>query len=1173
MFFKRQKPFIQNFVLTIILLGGLLGVLPVGASSGATPRVTIFTPSYPVGMDRGESRLVSYRLTEAGNISGEFTSRTYRFYTQYDEPLSDLMGPYPTSIKINALQTNEWDERVTLPAPVVDQARSMGQYTLVLKTTFTGKSSSGAGFEAQASLLLLLSPAAFSKNTPTYGATVSSDPSLRWNGSTGAVDYEYCLDTVNNDACDTGWIGTSDTNVSLQSLPPSTTFYWQVRANNTAGTTGANNGMWWSFKTACEVITVTNTNDSGPGSLRQAIADICPDGIVNFDPALAGQTITLTSNLIINKSLTIDGSGLSPQITISGGNVAHLEIGGTYPVVTISDLTIANGYTSGNGGAISMSITSKLTIINSTLRNNRAAVSGGAIFSYGGLKLQNTTVYQNQADTDGGAFAFEGNSYYLLVNSTVSQNQAGYHGGAISMIGNAEASIYNSTLAGNIAPKGSELGLHGNIFLYLNNTIFVCTPGSGYCYDTDPAVTVDVTNNSILGTGTLASYGLSELADNGGPTQTMGLFPTSSLIDAGNDSICANTFVNSLDQRGVSRPQGAHCDIGAYEADGTIVSTPPPTATATSTSTSTSTPTPTNTSTPTATPPYSYQPIYLSFTSSQTIGGVASADEDILKFDGTNWSLFFDGSDVGVGSSDLFAFYAVDSDTILMSFDSNVTVNGIAATPQDVLRFDATSLGSNTAGTFSLLFDGSDVGLSDASNEKIDALSVQPDASLLISTNGNPVVPGVSGGKDEDVLKFTPGSFGETTSGTWSMYFDGSDVGLSETSGEDVDGLDVIRGKVYLSTQGDFSVSGVSGADEDVFVCSATSLGDVTTCDYSSNLYFDGSTWGLSANDVDDFTVLTFDPLPTAVPTLTAIGTPTQTRTATIMPSVTNTPTVTSTRTPTPTNPSTSTPPSALYVHVIQPNGGETLTVGTTYRITWDSTPDIDKVWIGYKWCESCLDWIATEVPNTGYYDWNVFIGSLSATQFKIYVIGFDTGVGSGSDESDNYVTVLRPTATNTPLVTATPAVNTFLPVGDAYVTAGSPASNYGSATTLRTDASPDIHSYLRFDVQGLTGRVTKATLRIYANSTSSQGCTINSAGSNSWDENTITYNNAPSVGGTLGSSGAFGGGEWVEVDVTSYITGSGFYNLALTTPSSTAISFASRESLNAPQLIIETSP
>ncbi|HMB23820.1 MAG TPA: DNRLRE domain-containing protein, partial [Anaerolineales bacterium] len=366
---------------------------------------------------------------------------------------------------------------------------------------------------------------------------------------------------------------------------------------------------------------------------------------------------------------------------------------------------------------------------------------------------------------------------------------------------------------------------------------------------------------------------------------------------------------------------------------------------------------------------------------------------------------------------------------------------------------------------------------------------------------------------------------------------------------------------------------GVSGADEDVFVCSATSLGDVTTCDYSSNLYFDGSTWGLSANDVDDFTVLTFDPLPTAVPTLTAIGTPTQTRTATIMPSVTNTPTVTSTRTPTPTNPSTSTPPSALYVHVIQPNGGETLTVGTTYRITWDSTPDIDKVWIGYKWCESCLDWIATEVPNTGYYDWNVFIGSLSATQFKIYVIGFDTGVGSGSDESDNYVTVLRPTATNTPLVTATPAVNTFLPVGDAYVTAGSPASNYGSATTLRTDASPDIHSYLRFDVQGLTGRVTKATLRIYANSTSSQGCTINSAGSNSWDENTITYNNAPSVGGTLGSSGAFGGGEWVEVDVTSYITGSGFYNLALTTPSSTAISFASRESLNAPQLIIETSP
>ena len=222
----------------------------------------------------------------------------------------------------------------------------------------------------------------------------------------------------------------------------------------------------------------------------------------------------------------------------------------------------------------------------------------------------------------------------------------------------------------------------------------------------------------------------------------------------------------------------------------------PPIATATYTPTLTPTltpsPTPTNTPTPTAALPPSSNSLYLSLTGSQTIGGVSSADEDILFFDGTNWSLFFDGSDVGVGSPDLFAFSILDADTILMSFGTNVTVNGITATPQDVLRFDATSLGSTTAGTFSMYFDGSDVGLSTTA-EKIDSLSLLPDGRLLISTTGDPSVPGVAG-QDEDVLAFTPTSLGDVTSGTWSLYFDGSDVGLANTSGEDIDALDVVEG-------------------------------------------------------------------------------------------------------------------------------------------------------------------------------------------------------------------------------------------------------------------------------------------------------------------------------------------------------------------------------------------
>jgi len=172
------------------------------------------------------------------------------------------------------------------------------------------------------------------------------------------------------------------------------------------------------------------------------------------------------------------------------------------------------------------------------------------------------------------------------------------------------------------------------------------------------------------------------------------------------------------------------------------------------------------------------------------------------------------------------------------------------------------------------------------------------------------------------------------------------------------------------------------------------------------------------------------------------------------------------------------------------------------------------------------------------------------------------------------------PTPTNTlgpsPTPTNTPIINTltFIPVADAYVNAGSPTINYGSLTILRVDGSPVLRSYLRFDVQGLSGTVAQATLRIFANSSSSSGVIASSVSDNTWTETTLNYNNAPPVGTALGSSGSFSGGAWIDIDVTSYINGNGIYNLGLITPGSTAISLASRQSgANAPQLIIETSP
>src|SRR6476469_8420985 len=67
-------------------------------------------------------------------------------------------------------------------------------------------------------------------------------------------------------------------------------------------------------------ITVTNTNDSGVGSLRQAMINAGSGDTITFHSSLSGQTITLVSTLVINKNLTIDGSALASKISISGNN-------------------------------------------------------------------------------------------------------------------------------------------------------------------------------------------------------------------------------------------------------------------------------------------------------------------------------------------------------------------------------------------------------------------------------------------------------------------------------------------------------------------------------------------------------------------------------------------------------------------------------------------------------------------------------------------------------------------------------------------------------------------------------------------------------------------------------------------------------------------------------------
>jgi hypothetical protein len=146
--------------------------------------------------------------------------------------------------------------------------------------------------------------------------------------------------------------------------------------------------------------------------------------------------------------------------------------------------------------------------------------------------------------------------------------------------------------------------------------------------------------------------------------------------------------------------------------------------------------------------------------------------------------------------------------------------------------------------------DGSDIGLT-TNGEDIDAITVLSNGDLLISTTGNPSVPGLSGLSDEDLIRFTPTNLGTATSGTWAVYFDGSDVGLNNSGSEDTGGAWVdTNGDIYFTTRGAFAVNGVSGSGSDVSTCAGHTTGANTTCSAFSS-FFAGSANGYGAELMD----------------------------------------------------------------------------------------------------------------------------------------------------------------------------------------------------------------------------------------------------------------------------------------------------------------------------------
>jgi len=156
----------------------------------------------------------------------------------------------------------------------------------------------------------------------------------------------------------------------------------------------------------------------------------------------------------------------------------------------------------------------------------------------------------------------------------------------------------------------------------------------------------------------------------------------------------------------------------------------------------------------------------------------------------------------------------LDSGQILLSLNAAKTIDGVQYDDSDIIRFKPTSLGRRTRGTFHIYFDGSDVQLA-ANGEDIDAITRLGNGDLVISTLGTAKVSGATA-RDEDLLHFHKEKLGTNTKGTWSLYFDGSDIRLSSSS-EDISAVWINNQwpNIYLSTYGNYSVahSGSSKCD------------------------------------------------------------------------------------------------------------------------------------------------------------------------------------------------------------------------------------------------------------------------------------------------------------------------------------------------------------------------
>ncbi len=348
--------------------------------------------------------------------------------------------------------------------------------------------------------------------------------------------------------------------------------------------------------------------------------DLTINGPGADDLAISGGGVFRVFETSGSVDVTISGLAIQDGFATAGGGINHQSNG----TLTINDCIISNntaersgvarggGVNNGNGGTINLNnCTITQNTANSTLQSGAFRVShvGGVNNLSGNLNIDNCTISENEATTtfsagtgSGGGVEVE-NGAATITNSTISDNTASDFGGGIRNTGTID--ISNSTISGNIATERSGGGISNSAVLDLNFvTITLNSANSSISVGGGIEGNINSIKNTILANntdngsgpdcfGTLTSQGfnlieditgcsgtigsdltgvsadLEALADNNGSTQTHALGSNSFAIDAGD---CGSV---TTDQRGISRPQGSACDIGAFELEQVPVNQPP----------------------------------------------------------------------------------------------------------------------------------------------------------------------------------------------------------------------------------------------------------------------------------------------------------------------------------------------------------------------------------------------------------------------------------------------------------------------------------------------------------------------------------------------------------------------------------------------------------------------